>query len=81
MRHVSRKICAHSARGSINASSAATLIGPSPTFAGRSVGDDAPAVAVGAIEQLLRVARERVRANALEKRRGRAFAELIAVQR
>ena len=32
-------------------------------------GDDAPAVAVGAIEQPLRVARERVRANALEERR------------
>ena len=42
-------------------------------------GDDAPAVAVGAIEQLLRVGRERVRANALEERRRLCAPELITM--
>ena len=42
-------------------------------------GDDAPAIAVGAIEQPLRVGRERVGADALEKRRRSALAELIAM--
>ena len=56
----------------------------SPTFAGRSVRDDAPAAAVlaaaGLIQQLLAIRREREGANALEERRRCALLELVSVQ-
>ena len=52
---------------------------PSPTFAGAVGGDDAPPIAVGAIEQALRVARECVGAHALEERRRSALSQLIAM--